>query len=57
MFSNTRNYYSYSQLISDNRLIEKSRRNQWVNPPTSKKGESVNKYLLSFIVKYEESGI
>ena len=56
-YSNTRNYSYYSQLTSDNRLMEKAKRNQWVHPFALNKDESISKYLLGIIVKYEESRI
>lgn len=56
-YNNTRNYSYYSQFISDNRLMEKAKRSQWVHALALNKDESINKYLLGIIVKYEESGI
>lgn len=35
----------------------KAKRNHWVHLPTLNKDESVNGYLLSIVIKYEEYGI
>lgn len=37
--------------------MEKAKRSQWVHALALNKDESINKYLLGIIVKYEESGI